>query len=520
MTKLKIDKAQRIIISKRDEAAMVVEKIINADAKEIVLSIPRFSKLVDSLANFHLIKRESALLDKKIIIESVDDKAIELAGLAKLESVNPFFVKSRRQVSDITIQQRPHRIFALPDVAEEKSRASVKKSGFKIPKISKFSKPPSFRKTTIAIGLVAALAVLSVVLMKVLPRADITLVAKKSNWNFNESALMDKSVAEINFLKNIIPGELFTQSRNLQLTFSASGKKRIEKKASGKMIIFNAYSSDPQPLVAQTRFLAPDGKIFRLMDKVIVPGAKIVDGKIVSSSITAQVIADQTGNSYNIGPVSRFTIPGLKGSPKYESFYGESEEAMVGGFIGEVGYPTPEDIQKAEVELKIKLEESLLAAIIIQIPKEFKVLDGARSITFTNPILNTDLDAGGNFGIFGEASMGILAFKEADLLLMLSKKVKADLGSDFEIKSFELSYGLLRADFKKGSISVPLKFSSITARAINIEELKPKISGKSEEDLKAVVFALPGLESARISLWPFWIAKVPKNLEKITITVE
>src|SRR3990167_10157604 len=119
MTKLKIDKAQRIIISKRDEAAMAVEKIINADAKEIVLSIPRFSKLVDSLANFHLIKRESALLDKKIIIESVDDKAIELAGLAKLESVNPFFVKSRRQFSDIVVNQ-PKKIAVAVPLKEEK----------------------------------------------------------------------------------------------------------------------------------------------------------------------------------------------------------------------------------------------------------------------------------------------------------------------------------------------------------------------------------------------------------------
>lgn len=517
MVKLKIDKVQRIIISKRDEAAMVVEKIINADVKEIVLSVPRFSKLVDSLSNFHLIKRESDLLDKKIIIESVDDKAIELAGLAKLESINPFFVKSRRQVSDIVVQQRPHRISDLPDKAETKLVSTVKKSATKMPKLPKL---PSFRKTTILIGLVAALAILLVVLVKVLPRAEIVLVTKKSNWNFSESALIDKSVSTINSLKSTIPGQLFTQSRNLQLTFSASGKKRVEKKASGKILIFNAYSSDPQPLVAQTRFLAPDGKIFRLMDKVTVPGAKIVDGKIVSSSIMAEVVADQPGDSYNLGPVSRFTIPGLKGSPKYESFYGESELAMSGGFIGEVGYPTPEDIQKAETELRKKLEESLIAAIVIQIPGEFKVLDGARSASFSNPTLNTDLDSGGNFGIFGEATMSILAFKESDLLSMLSSKLKTNLGSDFEMRSFELAYGLPKPDFKKGSMAIPLKFSSIAARAIIIEELKPKISGKAEIDLKATVFALPGLESARISLWPFWVTKVPNNLDKITVIIE
>src|SRR3989344_1083263 len=96
---------EKITVNKRDEAAEVVEKIIDSQAEEIVLSVPRFSKLTDSLSNFHLIRREADLLKKKIIIESVDDKAIELASLAKLESVNPFFVKSRRQFSDIVINQ-------------------------------------------------------------------------------------------------------------------------------------------------------------------------------------------------------------------------------------------------------------------------------------------------------------------------------------------------------------------------------------------------------------------------------
>ena len=76
-----VHKIKKIIIGKSDEVAPVVEKIIDADAKEIVLSIPRFSKLGESLANFHLIKRESELLNKKIVIESVDDKVVELANV-------------------------------------------------------------------------------------------------------------------------------------------------------------------------------------------------------------------------------------------------------------------------------------------------------------------------------------------------------------------------------------------------------------------------------------------------------
>jgi len=86
--------------------ALVVEKIIDSDAKEVVLNVPRFSKIAESLANFHLIKREAKLLEKKIIVESVDDKVIELAELAGIESLNPILSKSRKQFSDIISSRR------------------------------------------------------------------------------------------------------------------------------------------------------------------------------------------------------------------------------------------------------------------------------------------------------------------------------------------------------------------------------------------------------------------------------
>src|SRR3989344_8245178 len=98
---MKLKPITKIHINKSDEVAFIVEKIIDADAREVVLSVPRFSKLAESLANFHLIKREADLLHRKIVIESVDDKVIELSGIAGLDSVNPVLTRSRRQFSDI-----------------------------------------------------------------------------------------------------------------------------------------------------------------------------------------------------------------------------------------------------------------------------------------------------------------------------------------------------------------------------------------------------------------------------------
>ena len=65
----------------------------------------------------------------------------------------------------------------------------------------------------------------------------------------------------------------------------------MSQKAQGTLTIYNAYSSAPQTLVATTRFVTPDGKIFRLTNEVTVPGAKITNGQIVPSSINAPIAA-------------------------------------------------------------------------------------------------------------------------------------------------------------------------------------------------------------------------------------
>ena len=332
--------------------------------------------------------------------------------------------------------------------------------------------------------------------------------------------MADKLAAVIDSALAKIPGQVFTQSKNLQLSFPASSKKIIQEKAKGKVVIYNAFSSSPQTLVATTRLLTPDGKLFRLVNDMLVPGAQIVDGRIVPSSIEATVVADKAGEAFNVDSVAKFTIPGLKGTPKYDAFYAESKTPITGGFVGEVIYPSDSDIAKAKSELNKKIEEALIAGLRTQIPREFKMLNGAYKITYGKPTVNTNADSDGNFIVFNESKAEVIVFKESDLQAMLAGRVQSETGPDFGIKTFELSYGEARADFDRDVLSFPIKFKSIIARKIDPQDLKKKLSNKSEADLKALLFALPGLDSAQISLWPFWVQKAPSNPDKIIITVD
>ncbi len=544
---------KKININKSDEAALIVEKIIEADAGEIVLIIPRFSQLSESLGNFHLLKREADAIDKKILIESVDNRVIELAELAGIEAVNPFFIKNKRQFSDIIPKKEkasPKKTRATAAWRKEEEfieRLSnnleagdlTKKNfyGEEKTRVVKMEPEPELNKiegaweeneekesflNKINFKFILGFLVLVFIVygaIVFLPKADLKIVTKKIDWAYNDSIITQVS-AKIDPKTLTIPNQKFTSTKNTTMFFPATGKKQVSNKATGTITIYNSYSSDAQTLVQNTRFLSPDGKIFLLTKKIVVPGAKISEGKILPSSIDASVVAEKAGEDYNLGPVKLFSIPGFKGTPKYQAFYGESKNSMSGGFVGEVAYPTASDISDATKKIKDTLENNLKTTIYAQISSDFKILDGASSFSITKQTNNTDVDKDGNFSIFADAQLTIIAFKEADLIDLLKQKAESENNDIYGVKSYTLDYGIARMDSANGRLSFPVNYKAVLSYKIDVDKLKSEIMGKTDVELKKIIFALPGLDTANISLWPFWVKKVPNKLNKINITVD
>lgn len=103
---------------------------------------------------------------------------------------------------------------------------------------------------------------------------------------------------------------------------------------------------------------------------------------------------------------------------------------------------------------------------------------------------------------------------------MLTQKIQKDKGPDYEVKSYTLGYGSPRSDFAAGKLSFPVNFKAVVAQRIDVDELRRQVKGKSESELKTVIYALPELKSAAFSLWPFWVKSVPQNEAKISIAVD
>jgi len=396
------------------------------------------------------------------------------------------------------------------------STFSKKETSIRAPREKKVRKKVSFR----FILIIVVIGFLIYLAFWILPKASINIITEKTSLDLTAQIVADKNISEVNISSSQIPAEVFNQNKNSVFSFPATGIKNVEKKASGKITIFNTFSSDNQPLIANTRLLAPDGKVFRLEKSIVVPGAKIIEGKIVSSSIMTTVVADKPGQEYNIGPVARFTIPGFQGSEKYQSFYAKSDVSMSGGFIGEVKVPTEDDIKKAKASAEQSLKDYFSSFFSAQIPNDFKIIDKADQFTVLKEDVSKEADDQGNFSVTIEAKKSIIGFKEGDVVAVFSNLAKEKLADGFTLNSYEISYNNIVADFNKKILNFSADFKGIFQPPFDINDFKQKISGKSELDLKTFIFSQSDIDKATVSLWPFWVKRTPNHINKINVLVK
>ena len=150
----------------------------------------------------------------------------------------------------------------------------------------------------------------------------------------------------------------------------ADGAEKIERKASGKIVVYNNWNTESQVFIKNTRFETPEGKIYRIDRQIIVPGAKKQNGKLIPGSIETVVYADKAGEEYNIG-LTDFVLPALREqkSPRYEKIYARSKTVIEGGLVGTVPKVNEKDLEDARKELEKKLNDEILSKAFSEIGK-------------------------------------------------------------------------------------------------------------------------------------------------------
>lgn len=446
---------------------------------------------------------------------------IEEVAPAEEYRYEPYSEEAEKRSETELPEEKPRLDWLAPEeeVKEKERKISDFFKKFRpVKRISGFS-----LKTRILISFVGAAAVIFLgALFLVLSKAEITIQTQKETIVFDFSLNVDKNAKQINVEKGQLPGQIIGPiSHEKTVVFGATGRKFLETKASGKILVFNAYSSAPQTLVQNTRFLSKEGKLFRLVRGITVPGAAVEGGRIVPRFIEAEVVADQIGEEYNIGPTT-FTIPGFQGSPKFNGFYGESRSPMTGGARGEVTVATRDDIEKAKNEVFEILSDVIEKDFSAKLPAGLKLVDGAKEIKVTEQIVSVQPDTrADSFSVTLKMTISAFLFAENDLKVLVRELAVQKLGADKEIVPLkeEIVYKKSQPDFSKGVMRLNVEVNEMIQTKLDIEALKRNLAGKSQSELESLLSTLPGLENSLVKLWPFWTKSAPKNPDKIEIIV-
>ena len=299
---------------------------------------------------------------------------------------------------------------------------------------------------------------------------------------------------------------------------AATGISSGGQKASGKITVYNNYGSAPQRLIANTRFQTSDGKVYRIKGAISVPGMGVLE---------ATVYADQAGEEYNIGPAD-FTLPGLKGGPRFEKVFAKSKTTMSGGASGNSRIVKKEDIDSVRASINEKIKKSLIETLSKQKPEGYVLFADAVKIEYAensdNPKAGDSSGRSMAFKTKGSAT-GYL-FKKDDLAKALTDNnsgdfKKAPKDEPVAVDNVEsLDFNLISADAKNKEITVWLKGNADFVWVVDTAKLLEEIINYKGKDYTSVFQNYPAIAKAAIVQSPKWWPRFPKDKSKIKINIE
>lgn len=298
----------------------------------------------------------------------------------------------------------------------------------------------------------------------------------------------------------------------------ADGTETVSERASGVVTVYNEFSSSPQRWVTNTRFEAPNGLIFRVKEPVDIPGME--DGKPGTVDVT--IYADETGTQYNVGLVD-FTIPGLAGSPQFESLYAKAKTPLSGGFEGERPVVSESAAASKRAEMRTALTADLKETIKDQIPAGFTLLENSVAVIFES-LSNAESEQAGSATIREKGTALALVFPTDKLAEVIAEQTVASYDGDAvtigEMNTLAVSNLPNLGELQTAEeLNLAISGSVDIVWKVSADQIKTEIAGKTRAAAETVLSNIPGIDRAELILRPFWKGSFPNDSEKITVSI-
>lgn len=307
-----------------------------------------------------------------------------------------------------------------------------------------------------------------------------------------------------------INGDILVMPISAEKVFEASGEEILGEEVFGEVILHNEYNK-AQPLVAKTRLLSADNKLFRLKEAVNIPA---------NATVKAEVYADEVSEEMAIKP-TRFTIPGLWLGLQ-DKIYATSDDTFE--YRHQVKrYVKQRDLDQAMIEIKktlaTKAEKSLAGLNGGDKVIAYSLDDNAASIK-----LGAKLgDEMAEFTVSAENKLSVASFSKEEAEKLIKAKLAFLLPDDKKLSAFDsndISYRLDAYDVEAKTANVTANFKgSMTLRTdANIIDRRQLVN-LNETQISEYLSAFPEIDSYELKFFPTFIKRAPSLADRIKVNV-
>ena len=334
-------------------------------------------------------------------------------------------------------------------------------------------------------------------LLSLFYKTTINIISKQKDANVNFSANLKTTIE--------------TNTVSAKNNFTPSALVTMEDFAIGEAVITNR-SKQNQTFLASTRLLSPDGLLFRLINKVIIPPGE---------KRRVNIRADKTGQSYEIGP-TKFTIPGLSSILQTQVF-AESDKPTTGG-LKKAGIVTKKDIDNSVESLK----NELIQNSIKELEKRYADQDNLK-ISIKPEIIKENVGAKANeekTEFTTEVILKIVStlVNEEKLLQLAQEKLETNIPEGFQLhninkSSFAYRFKDYDTENQSATFDVYINGQYIISEK-NPQLFKSNFLNLSRFQIKDRLQKITDIESFKISMFPPLLVHSPKNESRIDIKVK
>lgn len=295
-------------------------------------------------------------------------------------------------------------------------------------------------------------------------------------------------------------------------SWPAAQAAKTDTHAEGRVEITSTLSR-PQTLVATTRLLTTDQKLYRLKDRVIVPA---------NGSIEADIFSDGVGSEFDLTEAS-FTIPGLNPTLR-QQFTVKTVGPVTGGqritkLVTKAEVESASESMKDELvkdltkKLRKKAEEAGLSAtgeiIDVQlVSQDVKPAIGTEAEDFS---LSVKIKATGIF--FNRKQLNRLAEARVKEIVPFGRRL-------LELEDEATAISVEKTDLASGRANLRVSALGTAVLSTDAPALDPtKLTGVTDEAAVDYLEQINGVASASVKLSPFWSSRLPSVSDNIKIEV-